>query len=536
MHFLKYIELNNYLNLKHAKLKGLKDLNIIIGPNNCGKTSLLKAVNLLSRISFGRHDPFSSCSFCGSAFKEDKSMQSIKGSIEVREKYLTKTKFSAVFGYDKDEIEKVLPKFAERQNDILTTFRKTSTIRIHLAKQFEKQHLKMKEQTGRQLVAEHASPIIWNEVTAKIFGHVLFCPEERLQTYKGIDIPEHIKSKNFTMDEFDKLIKFLEEVIDPKISSIRHSLDLVRQLEERFNTPIAEQGSGVKSLVCLAADILSATQTKILLIDEPELGLNPSGKHAFLKFLSYKSKDKQIFLATHDPTFVNPVLWNNENTSVYLFSLVDDDFVKVNLMESKEDPNTFAGYLPHTTSLKQVHIYVEGSLDVYIFQIFLNKYAKKKFDNWYQIVNRLGIYHLAGDFWKHLLYTIPRRPYTSIVILDGDKKELVKQVLEKYSHIEPWRFQKIDSPDEIMEAQKQHNERSHTRPLPPLCPVYCLKRSEIEDYLEPRPSSKQKGPIFAEKMSNVPDEIERLFDAILELENLASKFEDFYFTLLSQRF
>lgn len=52
MRFLKYIELNNYLNLKHAKSRALKNLYIIIGPNNYGKTNLLKAIDLLNRTDF----------------------------------------------------------------------------------------------------------------------------------------------------------------------------------------------------------------------------------------------------------------------------------------------------------------------------------------------------------------------------------------------------------------------------------------------------------------------------------------------------
>jgi len=32
------IEIWNFRNIKHVKLEGLKDLNIFIGPNNCGKT------------------------------------------------------------------------------------------------------------------------------------------------------------------------------------------------------------------------------------------------------------------------------------------------------------------------------------------------------------------------------------------------------------------------------------------------------------------------------------------------------------------
>jgi len=46
---------------------------------------------------------------------------------------------------------------------------------------------------------------------------------------------------------------------------------------------------------------------EIVLIDEPELGLNPLVKQESLKFLLAESKERQIFIATQDPTFVN--LW-----------------------------------------------------------------------------------------------------------------------------------------------------------------------------------------------------------------------------------
>jgi len=250
-----------------------------------------------------------------------------------------------------------------------------------------------------------------------------------------------------------------------------------------------------------------------LLVDEPELGLNPAGKHALLKFLLEQTKETQIFLATHDPTFVNPILWSRENVSIYLFSLINDDFVKVNLIESQEDPNTFAGYLPHTTSLKQMHIYVEGSLDVHIFQIFLEKYAKEKFHKWYQIVNKVGIYHLGGDFWSHLLYTIPKKPYSAIVILDGDKMQLADEALKKYNAIEQDRFRMFDSPLEIKKSLEV-KDQSET------CPVYCLRQSEIEDYLDPKPTSKAEGPLTAQKMSDVPKEIKNIFEATFRLANI----------------
>ena len=513
MRFLKYVHLHNYLNLKHAKLEGLKDLNIIIGPNNCGKTSILRALNLLDRISFGRMAPSYPCKICESVFRSNNAVHSAQVSIDSRERYLTRTRVRATFGYDKNEIEKELPELSKREKSLVTHPRLNERMQNHLRSEFEKCQLTMRTQKSGSLISEHVSPIIWNQAKAKILN-ILFCPEARLQSYKGNDFPKFIGSKDFTLAEQTRFIDFVRDIIDPSITSIRHSLNLVKMFgEESFNTPIAEQGSGLKSLVCLVADILSQKQAKILLIDEPELGLNPSSKHAFLKFLLEQSQEKQTFLATHDPTFVNPLLWNRENVSVYLFSVVDDGFVKVNMIQSIHDPNTFAGFLPHTTSLRQMHIYVEGNTDVYIFQMFLLKYLKERFpENWYYILNKIGIFHLGGDFWSHLLYTIPKSPHISIVILDGDKKEILPRVVENYARIDKNRFAISD----LSDISNDRKIRLDT------CPIYCLKLSEIEDYLKPRPSSKDKGPIIASEMDYAPSEIEDLFENIFLMANAKS--------------
>jgi len=192
--------------------------------------------------------------------------------------------------------------------------------------------------------------------------------------------------------------------------------------------------------------------------------------------------------------------------------MINSDFVKVDLAQSKQDPNTFAGFLPHTTSLKQVHIYVEGTTDVYNFQMFLEKYVKKKFkEDWYRILNKIGIFHLGGDFWSHLLYTIPKSPYISIVILDGDKRPIVRKVIENYSRIDKDRFRIMDL-DDILNLKKM-------RPDIP-CPIYCLKFPDIEDYLDPKPPAKDKGPKVAFTMKYVHQEILDLFDAIFQLANI----------------
>lgn len=507
------------MNLKHASLKDLGDFNIIIGPNNCGKTSLLKAINRLREMKVGRYGPAYSCKVCDEAFGILINLNSLSISIEEKEKHLGTTKVQFNFGFDKSEIAKIIPSFLTIKK-IIGNASINQDIKNHLIEEFDKEQLVIKENVDRKLVVEHCSAFILKDLKNELWNNILFCPDTRLQNYAGVDFPEFIVSKDFEARDKVEIVKIIGKMVDPNITSMRQSNKLVKVFgTKRFTTAIAEQGSGVRSLICLLADILSEKQTKILLIDEPELGLNPSSKQAFLKFLLNQSKDKQVFLATHDPTFVNPILWNNENVSVYLFSEVKKDFVKVDLNESKEDPNTFAGYLPHTTSLKEIHIYVEGSLDVYIFQEFLNKYCQKHFKDWHQTVNKVGIYHLAGDFWIHLLSTIPKSPYTSIIILDGDKRQIASEAIGK---IKGERFLIRSSSgelfgllDEISMIYDNYVEEGIR--IPSVCPVLILKKSEIEDYLTPRPTPKAKGPKIAHNMKEVPEEIETIFKLTFDL-------------------
>jgi AAA15 family ATPase/GTPase len=366
------------------------------------------------------------------------------------------------------------------------------------------------------LQSEHVFPydlsILRRELTS-----VLRCPEERLQSYKNKNITDYIKEQNLNATVMEELMKIMKEIVDSKIRTYKTAtLDFVRNISnEDFDTTIAEQGSGVRSLICLIVDVLSQQQAKIVLIDEPEIGLNPSGKHGLLRFLMQQAERKQIFVATHDPTFVNPVLWQRENVALFLFSPVDDTFVKIDLNQSKQSPSTFGGFLPPTTSLRKIHLYVEGDSDVYIFQSFLRMFLQEEYpEDWYEKFNKVGVFHLAGDFWCHLMYTIPQTPYHSVIILDGDKKDRARKTVEdmnKVTQLPNW-------PDRFKFCETTNQIKHPGRPwigidLIPI-PVYCLKQQEIEDYLQPKPIDKGKGPDIAEKMESVPSEIKEIFRSL----------------------
>jgi energy-coupling factor transporter ATP-binding protein EcfA2 len=501
MRIIQTLIANNY-RIRHIRLEDLRDLNIIIGPNNCGKSSILEIIELLNNLSASDHRY--KCPQCESA-KRLPTQHGLATSFNVQAKRLRKEKIDVTFTLFKEKVESLFAK------DILDQLLKAFlAYPDHVQAGFT-----LVEGKAQQLLSDHIFPYPLKEVKGQLLK-VLRCPEERLQTYKGTDITSYIRDQKIRANIMQEWLSITRRICDPRIETYNTtSLDFVRKTEEEFDTPITEQGSGVRSLICLLADILSQSQANIVLIDEPELGLNPAGKQALLRFLLRQTTDKQIFVATHDPTFVNPVLWQRDRVSLYLFSPVADTFMKLDLDQSKQDSDTFAGFLPHTTSLKKIHLYVEGSTDVYIFQIFLRKFLIETYpENWFAKLNKVGIFHLAGDFWNHLLYTIPQTPYHSVVILDGDKKADVEGVVKKLNAI----TRLPDQPDRFKLCRKRTQLKHRGRPIEqaetkPIL-VYCLEKNDIEDYIDPKPKDKEEGPLNAEKMHNVPVELEDIFRSL----------------------
>jgi len=560
MIILKELQIKNFRNIENVSLKGLKDLNIIIGPNNCGKTSILQCINLLSKISntdiSGNYldgekiisfslinDHLQSCKFLTPNLQ-----------IPSDESYLRTNRIEISYYFNPELVDttnKVKESSKEINDEILLILDgkiiigDSSSIKDiskeykeYLGGLFDKDNkykLTIKQSENSQsALSTHLSLVLIKEVFEEIINDkILLVEDKRIERYKGTPLREYIGNKNLPSKVFNELIEFMQSIVDSQIKDYtQNSLDLIKEIKKGvkdeedkgkkdngFITSIEEQGSGVRSLICIAADILSAKERSIILLDEPELGLNPFAKQEFLKFLFKESDNKQIFIATHDPTFVNPILWEKDKVSVYLYSVVENTFKQINLEQNQEDPSVFAGYLPHTVSLKNIHLYVEGTSDVYIFQIFLKKYLKEhsmNIKNSYQFYNKIGIYHLGGSFWEHLLYTIPKPPYKCLVILDGDKREQAKGVIEKYNGVltNTSKFKFCENLDDIATILK--GEEFH--------PVYCLQKNCIEEYLgfdcKNLPSGFDKtldGPKHAESLEKIPDEISQLFDKIFSI-------------------
>lgn len=552
MIILKDIEIENYKNIKHSYLKDLEGLNILIGPNNCGKTNFLRAINLITKLEVGTDIGYSNTDDCRNIQNSwntrgapQYKVAGIKCNTKEDDKYLRKNKFKIIYDFEVPYLENSLKLLnLEVSFSSFGTKLKNSVDRADYNKSIQQimnmhinqlgfngnhnpittpNKLILKQLTDNNAAMEHISLFSIEKLTKNIQDNIKFIEDNRLKTYKNRSLKVYIKEKNLSGNNITKLINFVGKIVDPKIKDYKQdSLELIK--EPNFITSIEEQGSGVRSVICLAVDILSMEKESIVLIDEPELGLNPFAKQELLKLLIEESKTKQIFITTQDPTFVNPILWNKKDVAVYLYSLVEEKFVKIDLLhKNKDDYSTFGGFLPHTTSLKDIHIYVEGPSDVYIFQILLTKYFKKYFKNKsLQMLNRIQIYNLGGDFWEHLLCTIPKPPYKCLVILDGDKQELCKEVCKKYekSGVNTSKFKyykNIESTKMFFNNEKRvwpiNEQEKHS--------IICLKKDCIEKYFNPNfdcknpPENYNKiidGIKKAEEIKEIPEELKKIFD------------------------
>ncbi len=78
------------------------------------------------------------------------------------------------------------------------------------------------------------------------------------------------------------------------------------QLIHFEDIPVPFQGSGLRSLLGMLA-ALTDTQISVLLIDEPELSLEPGIQRILRDMLVESSQSKQILIATHSHLFLNRV-------------------------------------------------------------------------------------------------------------------------------------------------------------------------------------------------------------------------------------
>ncbi len=377
--FIKTISIDNYKCFKNNEeiILSVPDgsmgsgLNILIGENGNGKTTVLEAINLLTMNSFtaesrlsinhfndfnkeitvvGLTDQHFSCkssityfntySFTSTGFK----FTAKKREIKERGKLLSSPfQITSQFNIVNDQYLKDGNPVIDTKTNIVKTVdgRDKSFDNDRIVDDelnvfyFDKNRTRQLSSGNYKTTFERiCDDLNWNftkNLTAENY-------EKIKQSIQGdyFKLIEEITNKSFGKKTAKDLKEFFDkdhfEQVGIELIKLLHpftnSFMALREEGSLTQIEIAQLGSGVEIVLTLLLLKNIANQSKgsiIYLIDEPELHLHPKAQSKLLELLLEESKTKQIILSTHSPYLFKNAIQNNANLLLFRRDATTDE-------------------------------------------------------------------------------------------------------------------------------------------------------------------------------------------------------------------
>jgi len=170
MIIFREIDIKNYRNIKHAELKDLRDLNIIIGPNNCGKTNLLEFIWSFRNMASGRAYSYL-CQECKKFEESNNDIECLYLPLVSDDFYLkepNRTKIIVSISLDEQQIDQLIPRVLKKQKEKLNNApcRKISNNIVM-------------ESESQGLLAKHFSIFIHDDIIGELKGNIYFIARKK---------------------------------------------------------------------------------------------------------------------------------------------------------------------------------------------------------------------------------------------------------------------------------------------------------------------------------------------------------------------
>ncbi len=335
--------IKNYRSIVDKQEITLKDLSIIIGPNNEGKSNILNAItsalsilksyeysftHLLRRYyrKIDRDEHTSSSYERTSSYKWERDFP-IKMQGENKD---GKTVFEVVFDFTNEELKDLNKLTGLNLNyDIIFTLelgKDSENISINYPANrrinLNKRKIKILEYVSQHIAIEYIGSVRTAERTADLIDSLIRRELNQLE-YKA---------------EYERLLKRLEKMQEPVLKKISKevsksikqflpnvkkvevtSVDRVRRImhescevyvDDGDKTPLELKGDGIKSLLAISlmqhlAKQRHTNQDIVFAIEEPKIHLHPDSIHKLKEVLLEISEQYQVILTTHSPIFVD---------------------------------------------------------------------------------------------------------------------------------------------------------------------------------------------------------------------------------------
>lgn len=325
------IQIKNYRSISDAKLS-LKDMTVILGKNNEGKSNILMAINVA--ISALQIHAAIKRRLIRYRLKQDNESYEWERDYPVDkqkgDKRKKKSKFILDFTLDNNEIEEFRKEIGHQLNGSLPIqidFSNDDVATIKVVKQGKgSKSLNEKSRKVCKYIAEHVE---FNYIPAvRTIEHSMSIIDAEIsdRLRKERENKEYQAALEKIKDLESNIINRLSEEIKTSLSVflpdlkdvslysedlgllIRHRQDYSLMIDDGNSTDLLNKGDGVKSLVALS--LLKNKKSipnsaSVIAIEEPESHLHPSAIELLRKAIVALSEKSQVIVSTHNPQFVN---------------------------------------------------------------------------------------------------------------------------------------------------------------------------------------------------------------------------------------
>jgi energy-coupling factor transporter ATP-binding protein EcfA2 len=398
----RHIRLNQHKGLKGATLFELKKINVICGPNNSGKTTVLECI--------------ASKNLCLSAIEiSDSLAQSIARNGLHGVGWGNNDNCNRVYV---QSVTKALNDHPVMFIDEIQTFIKT--IDWNFTGNWS-------NPTGSLL------PVLTNAFPPPP-SVILLPAKRRLETSKHADAFEQIwsdgtgvlnslfkaKNQNESTTErknFDRIASAFKDISsgyefdvfiqtkDLRVSPPPTNVELHFRRKGGSWIQAADCGLGLQELLLLLYFAL-ATEHEVVLIEEPENHLHPEIQRRLIGFLREKT-EKQFFLSTHSSVFLNTLFADR------VFTCRMMDGVQVENATSRAALLTELGYSIADNLISGLVVLCEGPKDKPVLEEFLQKMGALDKSN-------IKIWPLGGDIMDQLDLSVFQETHQLIAVIDND--------------------------------------------------------------------------------------------------------------------
>lgn len=370
--YVKNVKISNFRALHSADIPLHPGLNILIGPNNVGKSTILSAIDLVlnPNIQWWRRDVLSELDFfrgrteqpieielligCGRERCEDKGNRCPRLEIITEDKSELCRLSERTVSWD-NKNKKFL-----RVDEVEGAEQIENSIRLKMTATFEKvegyietAHLvlneegnewttltnPMKEWIGARFLASNRDPMAecrlqYNSLLSKAIGDIkawrIRCTKEFRQALTPI-VNELSESRaTEIINLIDRTTRDIGRTQEEKtvlsLGDVR-SHDIVRQIElcrrgsdggeeerKEWEIPFSRQGRGLQNVASLVLGIQSQSTSllsgfSIIMLEEPEQNLEPQMQRSSVKSVgALCGSDAQIIMATHSPYVLSSII------------------------------------------------------------------------------------------------------------------------------------------------------------------------------------------------------------------------------------